>query len=147
MQSRSTADIQLAIPKILEQVPYLKLLILFGSRARDDSSPDSDWDFAVLYDEELGSQHGKHRWDSFALWTVLQQVLQVPDTQLDVIDLSSCSDWLKYDIARDGKPLYERQPGEFKAFQQRYLKSPVEMKQLSRELRDRIRYKLKEWQV
>jgi predicted nucleotidyltransferase len=50
MPPQSSADIQAAIPQILEQVPYLKLLVLFGSRARGDAFPSSDWDFALLFD-------------------------------------------------------------------------------------------------
>jgi hypothetical protein len=33
-QPRSLEDLQSALPGILEQVPYLKLLVLVGSRAR-----------------------------------------------------------------------------------------------------------------
>ena len=50
MPPQSSADIQAAIPQILEQVPYLKLLVLFGSGARGDAFPSSDWDFALLFD-------------------------------------------------------------------------------------------------
>jgi predicted nucleotidyltransferase len=51
------ADLIAKIPQILEQIPYLKLLVLFGSRARGDHDPKSDWDFAFLCDEELHKQH------------------------------------------------------------------------------------------
>ncbi|PSB67456.1 hypothetical protein C7B61_06060, partial [filamentous cyanobacterium CCP1] len=33
-QPRSLEDLQSALPQILEQAPYIKLLVLFGSRAR-----------------------------------------------------------------------------------------------------------------
>lgn len=55
MPPESIAEIQSLIPKILEQTPYLKLLVLFGSRVRGDHFPSSDWDFALLFDEELVS--------------------------------------------------------------------------------------------
>ncbi|MBW4525068.1 MAG: nucleotidyltransferase domain-containing protein [Phormidium tanganyikae FI6-MK23] len=42
MKPQLIADIQAAIPQILEQVPYLKLLVLFGSRARGNGFPSSD---------------------------------------------------------------------------------------------------------
>lgn len=32
-----------------EKIPYLKMLVLFGSRATGNASNHSDWDFAVLY--------------------------------------------------------------------------------------------------
>ncbi|MCY7393637.1 MAG: nucleotidyltransferase domain-containing protein, partial [Leptolyngbyaceae cyanobacterium CAN_BIN12] len=57
MPPQAIADLQSAIPQILEQVPYLRLLVLFGSRARGDHFPSSDWDFALLFDEELRQQY------------------------------------------------------------------------------------------
>lgn len=50
-QPRSLEDLQSALPGILEQVPYLKLLVLVGSRARGDYNEKSDWDFAFLCKE------------------------------------------------------------------------------------------------
>jgi predicted nucleotidyltransferase len=41
MKPQTIDDLQAAIPKILEQVPYLKLLVLFGSRARGDTKLQS----------------------------------------------------------------------------------------------------------
>jgi len=35
-----------------EKVPYLKMLVLFGSRATGKTHANSDWDFAALYDEK-----------------------------------------------------------------------------------------------
>ena len=43
----SIDDIKAKIPELLEQVPYLKLLVLFGSRARGDNQESSDWDYAI----------------------------------------------------------------------------------------------------
>ncbi|MEC4895538.1 MAG: nucleotidyltransferase domain-containing protein [Oscillatoria sp. PMC 1051.18] len=40
-----------SLAKSLPQViPYLKLLILFGSRVRRDTHANSDWDFAKVYE-------------------------------------------------------------------------------------------------
>jgi uncharacterized protein len=57
MKPQTIADLQLAIPKILEQVPYLKLLVLFGSRSRGNHFLSSDWDFALLFNEDLREQY------------------------------------------------------------------------------------------
>ena len=35
-------------------------VILFGSQARGDANPDSDWDLLVVLDKK-----GKHNWDDF----------------------------------------------------------------------------------
>jgi predicted nucleotidyltransferase len=38
--------------QLLKKIPYLKMLVLFGSRSTGNINANSDWDFAVLYDEE-----------------------------------------------------------------------------------------------
>ncbi|MFM2432859.1 MAG: hypothetical protein RLZZ511_4073 [Cyanobacteriota bacterium] len=57
MELQSIDDVKAKIPELLEQVPYLRLLVLFGSRARGDNQPSSDWDFAMLFDEDLRQQY------------------------------------------------------------------------------------------
>lgn len=37
--------------EIVQKIPYLKMLILFGSRVRGDNHCKSDWDFAILYEQ------------------------------------------------------------------------------------------------
>ncbi|MGK7933382.1 MAG: nucleotidyltransferase domain-containing protein [Microcystaceae cyanobacterium] len=37
--------------QIPSKIPYLKMLVLFGSQATGKSHSESDWDFAVLCDE------------------------------------------------------------------------------------------------
>jgi predicted nucleotidyltransferase len=53
--------------QILENIRQLKRqllpnerLILFGSQARGDARPDSDWDLLVVL-----NKRGKHNWDDF----------------------------------------------------------------------------------
>jgi uncharacterized protein len=146
MNPDSIDTIQSAIPKVLEQVPYLKLLILFGSRARGDNFSSSDWDFALLFDEELRQKYEPGGgWNCYRSWTVLQQVLGLGDDQMDWVDLKNTSELLAHAIARDGLVIYESEPGLFQEFQRTYLKSTAEMKQIHRALRDRVKTKLQEW--
>lgn len=142
----SIDDVKLVIPQILEQVPYLKLLILFGSRARGDHSPSSDWDFALLFDENLRQQYEPGGgWNCFRSWGVLQQVLGLGDDEIDWVDLKDASDLLAHAIARDGVVIYESESGIFQKFRQEHLKTDAEMKQIRKELRDLVRSKLKVW--
>jgi uncharacterized protein len=145
MQTQAINDIRSALPKILEQIPYCKLLVLFGSRARGDHDDGSDWDIAVLYDEEQRQEFEKGGWDWLRGWSIIQRELDLPDDGIDVVDLGKCSNILGHAIARDGKLLYEREPGEFERFKQRALMSQDELKAFRQEKRAEVRAVLKEW--
>lgn len=146
MPLQSIADIQAAIPQILEQVPYLKLLVLFGSRARGDHFPSSDWDFALLFDEAFRQQYELGGgWNCYRSWSVLQQVLNLGDDEMDWIDLKNASELLAHAIARDGVVIYESEPELFQEFRQQHFKSDAEMKQIRKELRGLVKSKLKAW--
>ena len=142
----SITDLKLALPQILEQIPYLRLLVLFGSRARGDSEEFSDWDFALLFDEELRRQYEPGGgWHCYRSWGVLQQILDLGDDEMDWIDLKNASDLLAHEIAQDGVVIYESEPGIFQQFQRAHLKSVVEMKQIRRDLRDKVKARLQAW--
>lgn len=141
----SLEELKSKVPQILEQLPYIKLLVLFGSRARGDATKGSDWDFAVLYDEELQQKYERNAWEYFRIWQVLQNVYHLLDDELDIVDLSNSSELTAHNVAVDGKIIYERDPGEFARFQERSIMSRAELKALDRKYRDEIWQALKEW--
>jgi hypothetical protein len=146
MSPQSIADIQLAIPQIVEQVPYLKLLILFGSRARGDHFPSSDWDFALLFDEELRQQYEPGKgWNCYRSWGVLQNTLGLGDDEMDWIDLKDASELLAHAIARDGVVLYERESGLFEQFRQKSLMTQQQLKAIRHEQKAKIAAALQRW--
>lgn len=148
MQPQVIADIQSAIPQILEQVPYLKLLVLFGSRARGDNFPSSDWDFALLFDEELRQQYEPGGgWNCYRSWSVLQQILGLDDDEIDWIDLKNASDVLAHTIAFEGKVIYEKTAGEFEAFRRISLKTTAELRQIHQKEREELELELQKWGV
>lgn len=55
----SFSDLKKLSSQLPEKIPYLKMLVLFGSRARGDTHAKSDWDFAALYDEEIRKKYTK----------------------------------------------------------------------------------------
>lgn len=128
---------------IAEQHPTLKLLILFGSRARGDHSPSSDWDIAYLSDP---SQEKGATWFPGAdLLLTLSEHGQIPGDLIDLIDLSTCSDILAHFIAQEGQLIYEREPGEYERFRQQSLKAPAELKQFRQTQRDKVLQALERW--
>ena len=132
---------QKRIAKIPQAMQDLKLLILFGSRARGEHKPDSDWDFAVLYEERSDR---KDISSLLKIYTLLEQALEIPDDKIDVVDLKECSPILAHYVARDGQLLYERETGLFEVFKEKFLMNPEESKALYRQLRNNLEISLRE---
>jgi predicted nucleotidyltransferase len=131
-----------------EKIPYLKMLVLFGSRATGKTHANSDWDFAALYDEEIREKSCRDRgfaW--FEVSGIIGQVFSLNSDGIDVVELNRASPLIAHFVARDGKLLYEKEPGEFDKFKQKALMSDVEMQALSRNLRQSIDEFLKEWDL
>jgi predicted nucleotidyltransferase len=87
----------------------LDLVILFGSRARGLPSRDSDSDVGVL------RRSGLVPADRFLkLAFQLAQVTSLPD--VDLVDLRRAPPLLQFLVARDGRVLYESEPGVFNLY-------------------------------
>lgn len=117
MKAHTSEELKAFSLQVAERLPYLKLLVLFGSRATGKTHTESDWDFAALYDEEIRKFHIKDAWDWFEVPLILSQTFDIPDYKIDVAELNHCSPLLGYHVARDGKLLYERSASEFLKFQ------------------------------
>ena len=94
-----------AAAAVAAQHPRLLLVVLFGSRARGDARPVSDWDVGYLADGPV---------DPLALRRDLADGLGTD--RLDLVDLARASALLRYRAARDGVALFEREPGAFSRF-------------------------------
>jgi len=141
-------ELQEIASQLPDRIPYLKMLILFGSRARGDIHPKSDWDFAALYDEELRQASCKDRgfaW--FEVPGILGEFFRINSDEIDVVELNRCSPLIAHFIARDGILLYEQEPGEFEKFIEAHLLSEAELKEIERQLRQKIDNFLEEWGV
>jgi predicted nucleotidyltransferase len=85
--------------------PALTLIVLFGSRGRGDARSTSDWDFAYAASRAV---------DPLTLRADLVEVLETD--RVDVVPLDRASALLRYRVARDGVPLFQRHPGNFARF-------------------------------
>ncbi len=135
----SWEDLAAAIPAILEQAPYIQLLVLFGSRARGTAGQSSDWDFAFLCDEDQRKRYENDGFGFLRIWGILQDIYHLEDGQIDAIEMKDCSDLLAHYIAKEGKILYERSPGMFENFRKVKLKTPEELKENSQKMREKTR--------
>lgn len=85
----------------------LDLLVLFGSRARQQARPDSDWDLGFL---------SKHAVDQESLRESIAVILNA--SKVDLVDLNRSNGLLRYFVAAEGVLIYERVPGAFLNFRQ-----------------------------
>lgn len=85
--------------------PHLTALLLFGSRARGEALPGSDWDLGYLADAGFRPED---------LLANLVEALH--DERVDLVDLDRASAVLRFQAARDGITLFERAPGAVDAF-------------------------------
>ncbi|HEY9830497.1 MAG TPA: nucleotidyltransferase domain-containing protein [Stenomitos sp.] len=141
-------ELKVIFPKLIEKIPYLKMLVLFGSRARGDIHANSDWDFAALYDEELRESSCKDK--AFAWFEVpilIGQVFDLNSDKIDVVELNHCTPLLGYQVARDGKLLYEQQAGEFINFQRQAWKIYADTAKFRKAQRQSIELWLQKWGV
>jgi predicted nucleotidyltransferase len=150
MQSNTPtiAELQKLSLQLPEKIPYLKMLILFGSRATGNINAKSDWDFAVLCDQEQRETYVK---DNAFLWfelpIVIGEIFNLNSDQIDVVELNQCSELISHFVARDGKLLYEDNLGEFEKFKQRSLLSNSELKKIENITRQHIEQFLQRWGV
>ncbi len=123
----SPRALNLAVLETAQKVSPEAKVILFGSRARDDARPDSDWDFLVLISEnnlaseqeiinkvfqEVELLYGKgislvvH---SFEEWNRRQQTPFYQEVQRDGIEIMSYSkeDLIHYRLARAEEVLHD----------------------------------------
>lgn len=82
----------------------MRLAVLFGSRARGTARPGSDLDIAVLLDDEE---------DLATLGVALERAV---GRRVDLVSLRSAPPLLRFEIARDGRLLFEREPHDWAEF-------------------------------
>ncbi|NES20121.1 MAG: nucleotidyltransferase domain-containing protein [Symploca sp. SIO3E6] len=132
--------------KLPEKIPYLKMLVLFGSRATGKTHANSDWDFAALYDEQLREAYCRG-FDWFEVPGLIGEVFSLNSDKIDVVELDRGTPLLNYHVARDGKLLYEKQPGEFIDFQRQAWKIYADTAKFRKAQRQSIELWLQRWGV
>lgn len=92
----------------LDRVAPVKLAVLFGSRARGAEREASDLDVGVWLVDHSRDE-----------WTRVERALrQAAGRPVDLIDLTEAPPLLRFEIARDGHVILEREPAlwaDFKA--------------------------------
>jgi len=144
----SLADLQHRALTIGDRLPYLKFLVLFGSRARGDAYERSDWDFAFLCDDEARQRAIADKPYGFlAVHNAIEDCFEIGGEFMDVVDVTRCAVLIAHYIAVEGVVLYESEIGIFKDFQQRVMMSQGAIAELSASLREQVEAFLQEMGV
>jgi predicted nucleotidyltransferase len=101
----SDDDSLVTLRRTVAGIPGLTLLVLFGSRARGDNQPSSDWDFGYV---------ASRGFDPDRLLAALVDALN--SDRVDLVDLRRAGAQLRYRAARDGRVVAETANGEFARF-------------------------------
>ena len=148
MKNQSLIDLEMLTSQLPNKIPYLKMLVLFGSRATGKTHAKSDWDFATLYDEDKRKACiGERAFAWFEVPQKLGEFFEINSDEIDVVELNKFSSLIAHFVARDGKLLYESEPGEFEKFKQNALMSDLELKQTEWDLRNQVELFLQEWEL
>ncbi|AFY75033.1 putative nucleotidyltransferase [Synechococcus sp. PCC 7502] len=141
----SLADLQQRALTIGDRLPYLKFLVLFGSRARGDAYERSDWDFAILCDEEARQKAIEDQPYGFlAVHNAIKDCFEIGGECMDVVDVTRCSTLIAHYIAKEGVVLYESEIGVFRDFQQKVMMTQQAIAELSASLRQQVEAFLQE---
>lgn len=112
----------------------LKLLLLFGSRARGDARKDSDTDIAFFGNKRLDLE------EKARLMMDLTSFLRTE--KIDVVDLREASPLLFYAIFRDAKILYAGSMDTFYEFRvyayKKYIESMPIYKDMFKQIKKRL---------
>lgn len=94
-----------AIGKVAARYQGLRLLVLFGSRARGEATARSDWDLGYRGDASLDREG------------LLADVVAAAGTEaIDLVDLDRASGLVRFRAARDAIIVFEATDGAFAEF-------------------------------
>jgi hypothetical protein len=96
------------LTRALEQIPSVRLAVLFGSAAKGTLGSDSDIDVGVSLYRDADSSP-----------TLRVELERAVDCQVDLIWLDEAPPLLRFEIAREGRVLVEREPYAWADFRAR----------------------------
>jgi len=91
---------RIVVDFLLEALPAISLIYLFGSRVDSSHSENSDWDIAVLSQGELAN---------IERWEIAQALAAELNADVDLIDLYCASTVMQKQIIDTGTLLFEKE--------------------------------------
>ncbi|MDZ8109070.1 MAG: nucleotidyltransferase domain-containing protein [Nostoc sp. DedQUE12a] len=146
MKTPTIPELREFAQQLPEKIPYLQMLILFGSRATGNTNANSDWDFAVFCDEEQRQTYTENNISGlFELPMLIGEVLKINADRIDIVELNQSSWLIAHFVARDGIIIFEKVPEQFESFRAASLKTESELKKFRQEQHKIIEIELNKW--
>jgi len=95
---------------IFKDCPEIKLVYFFGSKARGDSGPLSDYDFAIYADEKIISKIFDLK---FSLQDKISRALGADKADVVMLNATQSPEF-KFNVIKDGILIYEIEPYKIK---------------------------------
>ena len=123
-----------ALRETLTAQPAVKLAVLFGSTARGRQGPRSDVDLALRLEPATAASR---REAIEAAWRAVRR-------DIDAVDLDAAPPLLRFQIARDGVVLVEREPRLWSRFKERAMTDWWDWAPTARKIHDAYIRRLRE---
>ena len=98
---KKNPNILIAEKQIIQSIPSLSAIYLFGSYGSNYQRKDSDIDLAILTKEEI---------EILSLWEIAQNISLEIKIDVDLIDLRKASTVFCFQILTEGKRIYAPNP-------------------------------------
>ncbi|MGE5633323.1 MAG: type VII toxin-antitoxin system MntA family adenylyltransferase antitoxin [Caulobacteraceae bacterium] len=125
--------------KTIEEIADLynvDLFVYFGSFKTEYYNSESDIDIAFLSPEQLTAE---------TKLQLLEELIKYHrKSEIDLVDLRTADPLLRYEIARNGKILYERHDGLFDRYSLYYFKRFYELKPVFEQEMEKLKADIKE---
>lgn len=125
--------------KTIEEIADLynvDLFVYFGSFKTEYFNSESDIDIAFLSPEQLTAE---------TKLQLLEELIKYHrKSEIDLVDLRTADPLLRYEIARNGKILYERHDGLFDRYSLYYFKRFYELKPVFEQEMEKLKADIKE---
>ncbi|MDO9424233.1 MAG: nucleotidyltransferase domain-containing protein [Methylobacter sp.] len=96
------------INQLAEQIPDILIVWLYGSRAKGNAHPNSDYDLAIAFKSFIKNDPLKKRLRPECLALDWQQALGLHDFQLSIVDINQAPIPLAFEIIQADKVLFCR---------------------------------------
>lgn len=96
------------INQLAEQIPDILIVWLYGSRAKGNAHPNSDYDLAIAFKSFIKNDPLKKRLRPECLALDWQQALGLHDFQLSIVDINQAPIPLAFEIIQANNVLFCR---------------------------------------